>query len=141
MTNVPTLAERTGDFSQSKPLIPPIDPFTRAPFPGCKIPAQRIDPIAAAIAALYPAPNRNVPKQNYVSSPCERSRDDHFDMRLDHACRPTSQLTFRYSFGDQRLFEPFTGPGFAWFRATATTFPAARRMSCSPKRMSSRRRC
>lgn len=110
VTNVPTLAERTGDFSHSS-LIP-IDPFTQQPFPNFQIPASRIDPVGLAIAALYPAPNRNVPGQNFVSSPSMRDRDDHFDIRLDHALAPSSELSFRYSFGDRSLFEPFTGPSF-----------------------------
>ncbi len=110
VTNVPTLAERTGDFSQSS--LPAIDPYTGAPFPNNLIPSAYLDPTGTAIAALYPAPNRNVPNQNYVSSPAGRVRDDHFDVRLDHALAPSSQLTFRYSFADESLLEPFTGPSF-----------------------------
>ena len=110
VTNVPTLAERTGDFSQSSRI--PIDPTTGAPFPNLKIPSYYLNPAGLAIAALYPAPNRNVPNQNYVSSPAGRVRDDQFDLRLDHSLAPSSQLTFRYSFGDNSLFEPFTGPSF-----------------------------
>ena len=110
VTNVPTLAERTGDFSQSS--LVPIDPTTGAPFPNLKIPSYYLDPTGLAIAALYPAPNRAVPNQNYVSSPAGRLRDDNFDLRADHTLAPSSQLTFRYSFADNSLFEPFTGPSF-----------------------------
>ncbi|HLY18535.1 MAG TPA: TonB-dependent receptor [Bryobacteraceae bacterium] len=110
VTNVPTLAERTGDFSQSS--LVPIDPTTGAPFPNLKIPSYYMDPTGLAIAALYPAPNRGVPNQNYVSSPDTRVRNDQFDVRVDHTLTPASQLSFRYSFGDQSLFEPFTGPSF-----------------------------
>jgi len=111
VTNVPTMAERTGDFSQSS-QPPPIDPTTGAPFPGNIIPSYYMDPTGLAIATLYPTPNRNVPNQNYVSSPDTRERDDQFDVRVDHTLTPASQLTFRYSFGDESLFEPFTGPSF-----------------------------
>jgi Carboxypeptidase regulatory-like domain/TonB dependent receptor len=111
VTNVPTLAERKGDFSQSL-FQAPINPFTQQPFSGNKIPDPFISPIGKAIAALYPAPNRNVPFANFVSSPVLRDRDDHFDVRLDHALSKSSELTARYSFADRDLFEPFTGPGF-----------------------------
>jgi Carboxypeptidase regulatory-like domain/TonB dependent receptor len=111
VTNVPTLAERRGDFSQSL-FAPPINPFTQQPFPGNKIPDLFINPIGKAIAALYPAPNRNVPFVNFVSSPTLRDRNDHFDVRLDHALSKSSELAARYSFADRDLFEPFTGPGF-----------------------------
>jgi hypothetical protein len=110
VTNVPTLAERVGDFSQSS--LVPIDPATGAPFPNLKIPSYYLNPTGLAVAALYPAPNRNVPNQNYVSSPDGRARDDQFDVRLDHSIAASSQLTFRYSFADNSLYEPFTGPGF-----------------------------
>ena len=64
VTNVPTALERIGDFSQSDPRTPPIDLFTQAPFPGNKIPANRLHPIGVAIAALYPLPNRAAPLAN-----------------------------------------------------------------------------
>jgi hypothetical protein len=111
VTNVPTLAERIGDFSQSL-FHKPINPFTQQPFSGNKIPDPFINPIGKAIAALYPAPNRNVPFANFVSSPVLRDRDDHFDVRVDHALNKSSELAARYSFADQDLFEPFTGANF-----------------------------
>jgi len=111
VTNVPTLAERKGDFSQSR-FRAPINPFTQQPFAGNKIPDLFINPIGRAIAALYPAPNRNVPFENFVSSPILRDRNDHFDVRLEHSLNRSSELAARYSFADRDLFEPFTGPSF-----------------------------
>ncbi len=110
VTNVPTLAERTGDFSQSS--LVPIDPTTGSPFPTLKIPSYYMSPIGLAIAGLYPGPNRSVPFQNYVSSPNTRDRDDQFDLRVDHTLTAASQLSFHYSFSENSLFEPFTGPSF-----------------------------
>jgi hypothetical protein len=68
--------------------MPAIDPYTGAPFPNNIIPSAYLDPTGTAIAALYPAPNRNVPNQNYVSSPDGRTRADQFDVRVDHRWRP-----------------------------------------------------
>jgi len=107
ITNVPTALERVGDFSRSNAYA--IDPFTQQPFPGNVIPKNRQSPVGVAIAALYPLPNRAVPGQDFVSSPAQRDRDDHFDMRLDHHLRASDELSFRYSFGDRALFEPFSG--------------------------------
>ena len=112
ITNVPTAQERAGDFSQSLFGIP-IDPFTGLPFSGGVIPTIRINAVGQALAALYPLPNRNVPFQNFVSSPTQRDRNDSFDVRLDQRIGEKMDLTFRYSFGDRNLFEPFTGPSFA----------------------------
>jgi hypothetical protein len=110
VTNVPTLAERSGDFSQSL-FAKPVIPGTNLPFPGDRIPA--LHPVGEKIAALYPRPNRAVPFQNFVSSPTQRDRNDHFDVRLDHSLSQASELAVRYSFGDRNLFEPFTGPTFS----------------------------
>ncbi len=112
ITNVPTALERAGNFSQSL-FGAPIDPFTGMPFSGGVIPDIRINAVGRAIAALYPLPNRNVPLQNFVSSPTQRDRNDSFDARLDHRLKQNADLTFRYSFGDRNLFEPFTGPNLA----------------------------
>jgi hypothetical protein len=112
VTNAPTLAERAGDFSQSL-FARPIDPYTQQPFPGGRIPADRVSPIGLAIAALYPAPNRAVPYQNYVSSPAGTDRRDQFDVRVDHATSARATLTARASLSDRDFFEPFSGAGFA----------------------------
>ena len=112
VTNVPTALERAGNFSQSLFGVP-IDPFTGLPFSGGVIDPARIHSVGRAIAALYPLPNRNVPFQNFVSSPTQRYRNDSFDARLDHRLTDRADLTFRYSFGDRNLFEPFTGSGFS----------------------------
>ena len=74
LTSVPTAAQMAGDFSQTVALlngqyqtIQIFDPATsrvvngvraRDPFPGNAIPASRINPVAKAALAYYPAPNR-----------------------------------------------------------------------------------
>jgi hypothetical protein len=112
ITNVPTAEEREGNFSHSLFGIP-TNPFTGLPFDGGTIPAFFINPVGRAIARLYPLPNRNVPFQNFVSSPVQRDDNDSFDARVDHRLTGKADLTFRYSFGDRDLFEPFTGPSFS----------------------------
>jgi Carboxypeptidase regulatory-like domain/TonB dependent receptor len=133
VANVPTLAERAGDFSQSfdffgRPVFVRdpfrVNPVTFQPlpcnaqdqtgcFPGNRIPLDRQSAVGRAIAALYPAPNRATPFANFVSSPTQRDRNDSFDARVDHILNANSALAFRYSFGDRALFEPFAGPTFA----------------------------
>jgi len=112
LANVPTAEERRGDFSHSLFGVP-INPFTGQPFQNGVIPDFFIHPVGRAIAALYPLPNRNVPLQNFVSSPVLQDDNDSFDVRVDHYLTDRAQLAFRYSFGDRDLFEPFTGPSFS----------------------------
>jgi hypothetical protein len=112
ITNVPTAEERAGNFSHSVFGIP-TNPFTGRPFDLGIIPDFFIHPVGRAIAALYPLPNRNVPFQNFVSSPTQRDDNDSFDVRVDQHVSDRTQLAFRYSFGDRDLFEPFTGPSFS----------------------------
>ena len=66
-TNVLTLAERTGDFSNSL-VQPPIDFFTGQPFPNGKLPF--LHPVGQGVAGLYPEPNRSAPGK--TSSPPRR---------------------------------------------------------------------
>jgi len=107
VTDVPTAAERIGNFSQS-PFVA-VDPSTGYPIPGNQLPSYYLDPIGAKIAALFPLPNRNVPGANYVSSPSETDNQNHFDLRVDHAIAHRDDLFSRYSFVDDRLFTPFAG--------------------------------
>jgi hypothetical protein len=122
VTNVPTLAERSGDFSQSF-LPPPIDPSTGEPFPDGKIPEPFLHPIGTAVAGLYPQPNRPIPGQNFVSSPTQRDNAHHFDARLDHSLGNGTELMARYSFVDRNLYEPFSGPTFAAVPGFGTDVP------------------
>jgi outer membrane receptor protein involved in Fe transport len=52
---MPTAAERLGDFSQS--AVPVIDPETGQPFSGNIVPTDRLSPQAQALLSLYPDPN------------------------------------------------------------------------------------
>jgi hypothetical protein len=123
VTNVPTPAERNGDFSQS--LAPhPFNLFTQQPFPNGVIPAAFINPVGRAIAARYPLPNRDVPFQNYVSSPVSTDRRHQYDLRVDHSDgHSRATLTGRYSFSDRHFFEPFSGAGFALVPGFGTSAP------------------
>ncbi|MSO57054.1 MAG: TonB-dependent receptor [Acidobacteria bacterium] len=77
------------------------------------IPVFLTHPVGRSIAALYPSPNRAGATGNYVASPTQRDRTDHFDLRSDAAFGESFDLMARYSFADRRLFEPFSAPGFS----------------------------
>ena len=54
---VPTAAEKVGDFSGARTGPIPKDPVTGLPFPGNKIPANRLSPAGLAILKMFPDPN------------------------------------------------------------------------------------
>lgn len=60
-TNLPTAAERNGDFSQTRlpngTIQPVIDPRTGQPFPGNIIPKDRFHPMGQQMLNLLPMPN------------------------------------------------------------------------------------
>jgi hypothetical protein len=122
VTNVPTFAERSGNFSQT--LLPkPIDYVTGQRFPDDVIPLSRISDLGRATASLYPVPNRGTPFENYVSSPVMRDDIDQADARIDQALGNGARLTARYSVTDRRLFEPFGGNGAALVPGFGTRVP------------------
>lgn len=119
ITNVPTLAERAGDFRNSNPA--PRDPRTGQPLQF--LPPDFWHPVGRNIIGLFPLPNRNVPGQNFVSSPTLRDNFHRFDLRLDHALTARDEITARYSFGDRETFLPFSGPSFASVPGYGNTTP------------------
>src|SRR6185436_17655629 len=104
---VPTAAEKAGLFSTVV-----VDPFAtgRPAFSQngagqWVIPSSRWDPVGAAIVKLIPDPN--VPGTTiYASTPVTVTRQDQFDVRIDHQF--TTNLLFfgRYSFVDTNTFRP-----------------------------------
>lgn len=122
VTNVPTLAERNGDFSQTL-FARPLNFLIGQPFSGGVIPPVFQHPVGRAIAALYPTPNRTTQFANFVSSPIRRDDVDQADVRLDHGVSGGGRVTGRYSFSDRRLFDPFAGPGFALVPGFGTDVP------------------
>ncbi len=141
LTTVPTLAQRTGDFSQvvdsggnplaifdpaSTQLNPAYDStqdvstsnlqYLRQQFAGNQIPISRLDPQAVAALALYPAPNTNAGpyfQNNYfVSSPATNTADG-FLGKLDQQVDARNRVTFDFNVSTGLLGSP------QWFATAA----------------------
>lgn len=81
-TTVPTVKQRTGDFSElSTPIY---DPLTKQPFPGNAIPANRISPISQALTKLYPAPTNSALINNFNGITPTSNLNNTFFGKLDH---------------------------------------------------------
>jgi hypothetical protein len=111
---VPTAAEKAGLFSAAvfDPFAPGRPEFPRNAQGQWVIPRDRWDPVGAAIVALIPDPN--VPGSTiYASTPVTDTRQDQFDVRLDHQISSAINVFARYSFVDTNTFRPAPLPGLA----------------------------
>jgi hypothetical protein len=132
ITTVPTEAMRRGDFSAlrdaagNRVLI--YDPattrpnpdgpgFVRDPFPGNRIPANRLDPVAQNIVSFYPSPNR-VPENpftgdnNYAAALEENRSMRQWTARVDHQWSPRNSSFARYLY--YRHFTDSGGDPVPW---------------------------
>ena len=109
VSSVPLAAMRAGDFSGGATIY---DPATtrasgtgnaRDPFPGNRIPAERMDPVALKVMDIgFPLPNQPGANNNYVNSGSDRQPSDSFNARGDHNISDHSRLTARYLY--RRVF-------------------------------------
>ncbi len=109
---VPTAAEKAGLFSSAV-----VDPFAAGRPEFSKnaqgqwvIPASRWDPVGAAIVKLIPDPSV-AGTTIYASTPVTSTRQDQFDVRIDHQFADNITFFGRYSFVDTNTFRPAPIPG------------------------------
>ena len=113
LLTVPTVAERTGNFSQSGTTIydpttatlQPDGTYKRKPFPNNQIPTTgapggSISKVAAAAIQYFPLPNTGGPNaltNNYTVTGSNTNNYYHFDIRLDHDFGPKWHSFVRFS--------------------------------------------
>ncbi len=100
--SVPTLAQRSGNFSGGNPIFDPnnVDPVTglRQPFAGNQIPAGRLNSIAvAALNALYPLPNRAGVVNNLFATGFQHILTDQANGRIDRRFGANDTLFGRWT--------------------------------------------
>ncbi len=91
---VPTLAERTGDFSQSSVLkgsgigtsVQIYNPFTLTPFQNNIIDPSLLDPAAVGLLQFIPLPNSVIPgsPQNFTYSYTNTTSSNNINLRMNH---------------------------------------------------------
>jgi outer membrane receptor protein involved in Fe transport len=94
--SVATDRMRAGDFSELSTVIR--DPYTRLPFPGNVIPADRISPEAQRLLAYVPQANRAGLASNYFGTTSTEEDENQFFLRLDHQVSPKDSLFFRMAY-------------------------------------------
>ena len=108
-TGVPN-QQVTGCTTTAGPNGTIYDPTTCLPFPGNKIPANRMNKAALAYLNAFPLPNNmtgaggNVGlSENYDSFPSETQKFNDFDVRMDWTATSKDNVFVRYSYGQDVL--------------------------------------
>ncbi len=111
---VPTAAEKAGLFSTAvvDPFAAGRPEFSRNSQGQWVIPASRWDPVGAEIVKLIPDPNV-AGTTIYASTPVTSTRQDQFDVRIDHQFADNVTFFGRYSFVDTNTFRPAPLQGLA----------------------------
>jgi flavin-binding protein dodecin len=120
--SVPPAALREGDFSGITTII--YDPLTgtpdgrnRLPFPGNRIPRDRIHPVARQILEMIPLPNREGPTNNYFVTREQKLDRHNLDVKLNWNRTAQHQIWGKYghmdalAHCDQAFGIPGGGPG------------------------------
>lgn len=132
LDTVPTLAQRSGDFSQTldrngrldviyDPLTTRLDPTTgkyvRDAYPGNVVPAVRINHISANVAKLYPLPNRAgitaQQVQNYLATGKSITNTNNYLVRMDHNFSEKHRIFGRFGYAPYTNFSSIQNPAFA----------------------------
>ncbi len=107
---VPTMAERTGDFSADlangltiyNPMVPDNPDGTRQAFAGNIIPSGDLNPIALKYAQQFPIPNTSsggpYHLNNYFASGLQPNNAQKFDIRMDYNLSDKQHIFGRFSF-------------------------------------------
>jgi hypothetical protein len=69
-------------------------------------PSGLIDPLAARLSALFPAPNTNFNGANFIADPRRTASRNNFDVRIDHKLGDHDSLFGRFSYEHQPSFTP-----------------------------------
>jgi len=123
LTNVPTPAQLSGDFSGlGRPIFNPfstrVDPanssrYLRDPFPGNIIPPSLLNPSTEAWAkAVIPAPiNTGFANFNMRNNDPQTAPFNQYSIRGDHRLSQSDSVWFRYTWGEQNLRSANALPG------------------------------
>lgn len=126
--NYPTPTQLTGDLSTlATPEKPVIDPVTGKPFPGNIIPQSRIPAYLLSFlqngigkGPWVPAPNSDIPGQNYFRNLSNHFNSNQFIARVDQELGPATFMYVRYADNRPLLSTPSINPNWG----ESTTQPA-----------------
>lgn len=119
ISNVPTAAERAGNFS-STVKIPGGFPNAGQNAPGNNL-APYINPIGKVLINLYPLPNSTLPGSNYVSNITQTQHRTDFKTRFDYKFSDKTNLYVRVT----RELQTEVNPYGIWWGPSTFELPSA----------------
>jgi hypothetical protein len=120
LTTVPSLKQRTGDFSElcpegfnggfcNNPAHQLFNVFANAPYPNNQVPQGQINPVSQNLLGFFPLPNAGT---NLFSTTQTLSNDsDQFGVKVDHYLSSRDTLNFRYMFNQLSQVDPLAPGG------------------------------
>lgn len=110
---VPSPEMRIGDFSNVGDTI--IDPRTGMPFPGNRIPPERLHPVALKMLPTIPDPNRSDMFPYFTNNQPEVENDNTISVRADYEFSRQSKLFGNWRFNNGNDFNVYRLPEFSTF--------------------------
>jgi hypothetical protein len=120
LTTVPSLKQRTGDFSElcpegftggfcNNPQHQLFNVFANAPYPNNQIPESQFSPVSQNLLNFFPLPNAGT---NLLSTTQTlRNNSDQFGIKVDHYLTSRDTLNFRYMFNQLSQLDPLSPGG------------------------------
>ncbi len=120
LTTVPSLKQRTGDFSElcpegftagfcNNPAHQLFNVFANAPYPNNLVPQMQINSVSQNLLSFFPLPNAGT---NLFSTTQSLSNNtDQFGIKVDHYLTARDTLNFRYMFNQLSQIDPLSPGG------------------------------
>src|ERR1700758_1873999 len=120
LTTVPSLKQRTGDFSElcpegfragfcNNPAHQLFNVFANAPYPNNQVPQDQFNSVSQNLLSFFPLPNAGT---NLFSTTQTLNNDtDQFGIKIDHYLNPRDTLSFRYMFNQLSQVDPLSPGG------------------------------
>ena len=120
LTTVPSLKQRTGDFSElcpegftagfcNNPGHQLFNVFANAPYPNNQIPPGQINSVSENLLGFFPLPNAGT--NLFSTTQSLRDDSDQFGIKVDHYLDSRDTLSFRYMFNQLSRFDPLSPGG------------------------------
>ncbi len=120
LTTVPSLKERTGDFSElcpegftagfcNNPAHQLFNVFANAPYPYNQVPQEQINSVSQNLLSFFPLPNAGT--NLFSTTQTLSNNSDQFGIKVDHYLNPRDTLNFRYMFNQLSQVDPLSPGG------------------------------